>query len=397
MLARIKSLAVTVQHAAVHTVSLHSAQQNQDESTKAFAARVRGIASNCNLSKKSGCVCNIDVSYLEETVYHVVLAGLRDRDLQERCTAQALLQNITDLQSLVAYCTADESGRIGTSATVGSLRKSSYKKDGPGRSGDQAAGSRRRIGPTTNDNRCSYCGEAPHTNQKRENSCKAFKATCNRCQKTGHFAKMCQGTAKTAAAITSQPAGQVPPQPQQSAPAVGATGEAAPLYFYNISTEQPPAESRSNHPRARRHPRRRHPPTLTGREQQPPWEDPPHESPGHSLYAPPAYRRCGPGETVVPVVHSKDQSLPPIPIPQAADVVAPRDVPGTRPPPGHQLPSPVPDTRGSQAPVEDAGSVAPVLGAWHLPQPHKPFLTWRWWMAAGESNPRWTAPPSWSP
>ena len=50
MLARIKSLAVTVQHAAVHTVSLHSAQQHQDESTKAFAARVRGIASNCNLA-----------------------------------------------------------------------------------------------------------------------------------------------------------------------------------------------------------------------------------------------------------------------------------------------------------------------------------------------------------
>ena len=78
MLARIKSLAVTVQHAAVHTVALHSAQQHNDESTKAFAARVRGIASNCNLSKKSGCACNIDVSYLEETVYPVVLAGLKD-------------------------------------------------------------------------------------------------------------------------------------------------------------------------------------------------------------------------------------------------------------------------------------------------------------------------------
>ena len=133
MLTRIRSLAVTVQHAAVHTVALHSAQQHQDESTKAFAARVRRIASNCNLSKKSGCACDVDVSYLEETVYHVVLAGLRDRDLQERCTSQALLKNITDLKSLVAYCTADESGHIGTSATVGSLcNKSSYKKRQPG-------------------------------------------------------------------------------------------------------------------------------------------------------------------------------------------------------------------------------------------------------------------------
>ena len=37
---RIKSLAVTVQHAAVHTVALHSAQQQNGESTTAFAARV---------------------------------------------------------------------------------------------------------------------------------------------------------------------------------------------------------------------------------------------------------------------------------------------------------------------------------------------------------------------
>ena len=32
---RIKSLAVTVKHAAVHTVALHSAQQQNGESTKA--------------------------------------------------------------------------------------------------------------------------------------------------------------------------------------------------------------------------------------------------------------------------------------------------------------------------------------------------------------------------
>ena len=47
------------------------------------------------------------MSYLEEIVYHVVLEGLRDQDLQECCTAQALLKNITDLSSLETYCSAD--------------------------------------------------------------------------------------------------------------------------------------------------------------------------------------------------------------------------------------------------------------------------------------------------
>ena len=44
MMERIKSLAVSVLHAAVHTVTLHEAEQGQGESVKTFAARVRGIA-----------------------------------------------------------------------------------------------------------------------------------------------------------------------------------------------------------------------------------------------------------------------------------------------------------------------------------------------------------------
>ena len=51
MLARLKLLAVSVHYAAVHTVSLHKARQLPEESTKAFAACVRGIAANCYLSK----------------------------------------------------------------------------------------------------------------------------------------------------------------------------------------------------------------------------------------------------------------------------------------------------------------------------------------------------------
>jgi len=78
------------------------------------------------------------VSYTEETVYHVVLAGLRDRDLQERCTAQALLKNITNIFSLVAYCSAEESGRLGTPGTMGGVRSSTYRKQQRG--GDQGGG-----------------------------------------------------------------------------------------------------------------------------------------------------------------------------------------------------------------------------------------------------------------
>ena len=46
---RIKSTAVAVLHTAVHTVRLHEAEQITDESCEAFAARARGMASNCQL------------------------------------------------------------------------------------------------------------------------------------------------------------------------------------------------------------------------------------------------------------------------------------------------------------------------------------------------------------
>ena len=64
MLARLKLLAVSVLHAAVHTVSLHEARQMSEESTKAFAARVRGIAANCHLSKECPAPCGKKVSFL---------------------------------------------------------------------------------------------------------------------------------------------------------------------------------------------------------------------------------------------------------------------------------------------------------------------------------------------
>ena len=112
---------MSVLHAAVHTVALHEARQSQSESTKAFAARVRGIATNCDLSK--ACECSKQVSFLDETVYHVVLAG---RDMQERALSAAILKTIKDINSLVEFCSAEESGRK-SAPTVGAIC-SSYQE-----------------------------------------------------------------------------------------------------------------------------------------------------------------------------------------------------------------------------------------------------------------------------
>ena len=194
MMKRIKSLAVAVLHTAIHTVRLHEASQIPEESCKAFAARVRGIASNCSLDKK--CECGKDVSFLEETVYHVVLAGLRDRELQEACTTQALLGNVKNISTLIEFCTAKESGQLSASGTVGAV-KSSYKS---GKFQQPA----QPPTPTHPSGPCSHCGAARgHSDggrATREKECKAYSATCSKCGKKGHFAAQCKSKARVAAA-----------------------------------------------------------------------------------------------------------------------------------------------------------------------------------------------------
>jgi len=102
LLLSLKTLAVTELHPSVHVMALHAMKQNVGETVKAFSARVKGIATNCNLSKIcSSDKCSEKVSFLEETCYHVVLTGLEDACLREKVLTQAMLNNVKDLPSIV--------------------------------------------------------------------------------------------------------------------------------------------------------------------------------------------------------------------------------------------------------------------------------------------------------
>ena len=190
MTGHMKQLAVTVLHAAVHTVTLPEARQMPEETTKAFAGRVRGIANDCALSKVcTSRTCNTTVSFLEETVYHMVLAGLQDREMQERCLSAAILGRINNIASLVEHCGAEESGRM-TTPTLGAVR-SSYQK------GKQNEMKTKPAPPSAASARCGFCdGPALSSASRpaREKECKAFNMTCRSCSKVGHQSSCCRST-----------------------------------------------------------------------------------------------------------------------------------------------------------------------------------------------------------
>ena len=96
MMDRIKYLAVSIVHPAVHRVRLHEAKQSPEESTNTFATRVRRIAASCDL-QVSCHSCQALVSYTEDMVYHIVMAGLSDHDLQQN--AQLNLYSATSRAS----------------------------------------------------------------------------------------------------------------------------------------------------------------------------------------------------------------------------------------------------------------------------------------------------------
>ena len=87
-------------------------QQQDGEQIKAFAARVKGTAKNCHLTIK--CIkeeCDPEVPYLEETTYHVVMAGIHNQVLCEKIKAQAMRGTVKDLTSLINYVSPEESSK----------------------------------------------------------------------------------------------------------------------------------------------------------------------------------------------------------------------------------------------------------------------------------------------
>ena len=96
LLPAIKKLAVTSLHPSVHVVALHQLRQDSSESTKAYSARVKGLAKNCNLVKtctRDGC--SEKVSSVQETCDHVVMAGLASEELKEKVLTQPMLGVVT--------------------------------------------------------------------------------------------------------------------------------------------------------------------------------------------------------------------------------------------------------------------------------------------------------------
>ena len=180
LIAAIKSLAVTTVHPALHVVALHDTKQLQDETVKSFSARVRGLAKNCNLTKNCPkTTCGENVSFIEETCYHVVLAGIHDETLKEKILTQAMMGSVTNLSSLLEYAAAEEGAKQKTPIrTVAALTQKPPQRIPTGQ-------------------KCMGCNQPLHgpQNKRRSKDCKAFGKKCDKCGKMNHYSNLCKSKA----------------------------------------------------------------------------------------------------------------------------------------------------------------------------------------------------------
>ena len=85
------------------------------------------MAKHCDLQVPCH-TCQVPVSYTKDTVDHVVMTGLNDRNLQQLCTTHTLLNNAKNTNHLVEFCNAHENGKL-SQATIAGAPESTHQKN----------------------------------------------------------------------------------------------------------------------------------------------------------------------------------------------------------------------------------------------------------------------------
>ena len=202
LLAAIKKLAVRAQNKLVNVTNFLGMGQDRDETCGAFTARLKGQATVCDFSIKcSSTTCAKVNSYTDHMVAHQLVRGLSDIEIQEQVLGHAATNPDLDLNSITKFIEAKETGKRSTnliSSAAGLNRISDYI------SGRRRSNTMPNIPPvgesvTDLEGNCGWCGATGHGRRSpkevRQKQCKAYKSSCNKCHKVGHYEKCCRSKA----------------------------------------------------------------------------------------------------------------------------------------------------------------------------------------------------------
>ena len=181
VLEAIRTLAVREENIMVLRVELSNMKQDRDEPIRNFAARLRGHATQCKFLIK--CTeCQKEISYMDQLLKDSIIRGIYDQEIQLEILGNQ--DQEISLEKLIKFIEAKESGRRSAHRLHDSVPKSSAAVTTAATSSYRSA-----MKP------CGYCGNKAYHGLKfkeREQKCPAAKHTCKKCNKNGHFEKMCR-------------------------------------------------------------------------------------------------------------------------------------------------------------------------------------------------------------
>ena len=201
VIAAIKKFAVRPEQEIVAIVHFLSMQQDREEPTPNFVARLKGQANTCDFFVDHKCECNKvnQVSYTDAMVRNVLAKNIVDKDIQIELlgvtnTKMSLEETITFIEAKeIAKASAIQLSDAHSVSAVRSTYKHNARKDFI--PANQQSPSRHHGNPPQNAT-CGWCGQKGHGNiiyhNKRKEVCPAYGKLCKKCNKSNHFENVCR-------------------------------------------------------------------------------------------------------------------------------------------------------------------------------------------------------------
>ena len=207
VLQNINTLAVRQENIMVARVRLQHMRQDRDEPVRAFAARLKGQAGECNFVKTcTNTACATDIDYSDDMIRDAFLRGIADDEIRLKILGHSN-QKLT-LEETLQLIEAKESGKrsaghlLTGADTTTTAATSSYRRQERSRLQGQPHTSPQSNAP------CDYCGKPGHGNGRkvRMRLCIACNHTCTKCGILHHQESVCRKSQRPSSShTTNQP------------------------------------------------------------------------------------------------------------------------------------------------------------------------------------------------
>ena len=203
VLQNIKTLAVRQENIMVARVRLQHMRQDRDEPVRAFAARLKGQAGECNFVKTcTNTACATDIDYSDDMIRDALLRGIADDEIRLEILGHSN-QKLT-LEETLQLIEAKESGKrsaghlLTGADTTTAAATSSYRRQERSRLQGQPHTSPQSNAP------CDYCGKPGHGNGRkvRMRLCIAYNHTCTKCGILHHHESVCRKSQRPSSSHT---------------------------------------------------------------------------------------------------------------------------------------------------------------------------------------------------